>query len=259
MALGAVLIDEAQIVDSDFVKVVYNLTKAINPYREFWMFCDAQQAFRSQTLEQENGKWVVKMPATGFGNFAVLKKNHRMKSRKLLEVCQIIQDKLKGKDDAQLTFDFDTENDSVSKPFRIRQQSKVSFEFLKKEIEYVKETYQIESVTVICEEQSMVRKMSTKAKETGWVVTHLEKEDYDAEKSLRQKFYEQKGGSHLTSVDCAQGQSFEAVIFILSRDKAEASEGTLELIFTALSRSGRLLRVIDNSPTHWLYDMLQPD
>lgn len=258
LALGAVLIDEAQIVDSDFVKAVYNLTKAINPYREFWMFCDAQQAFRHQTLEQENGKWVVKMPATGFGNFATIKKNHRMRSRALLEVCQIIQDKLKGKDDAQLTFDFDAENGLASEAFAIEKKHRVSFEFLKKEIEYVREKYKIESVTVICEEQRMVRVMSAEAKKEDWVVTHLEKEDYDAEKSLRQKFYERKGYNHLTSVDCAQGQSFEAVIFILSRDKEEASKGKLELIFTALSRSGRLLRVIDNSLTHWLYDMLQP-
>lgn len=261
--VGSVLVDEAQILDPEYVKSVYNLTGAGNKWREFYLFCDAQQAFRHRALEQEDStkKWVVKVPDTGFGTFDVLEENFRMKSRALIEACRIVQRILKGKDGEIGLFDWtklEGDVDVGTGAFGIRTMSKVGFAFVEKEVAFLHETCGAESVTVICDEQSLARELSGAACEKDWIVTHLPKENYVREKRLRENFYEHPGRNHLTSVECAQGQSFETVVFILSSGREQFDEGVLELVFTALSRSGRFLRVIDASPKHWLYDLLAP-
>ena len=256
------MIDETQIADPDYVKSVYNLTLAGNPWREFYLFCDAQQAFRHNTLEQDvkTKKWNVKVPDTGFGYFEVLKENHRMKSRALIEACRIVQGKLKGRDEELALYDWtklDEGGGSGVGAFAIRSVEKVTFEMLEKEVAHLHDACGVESVTVICEEQGLARTFSSPAREKDWIVTHLAKETYAEEKKLREEFYEHPGCNHLTSVDCAQGQSFEAVVFVLSSNREQFDEGVLEQVFTALSRSGRFLRVYDASSRHWLYGLMK--
>ena len=260
--LGAVLIDETQIADPDYVKSVYNLTAVGNPWREFYLFCDAQQAFRHNTLEQDvkTKKWNVRVPDTGFGYFEVLKENHRMKSRALIEACRIVQGKLKGRDEELALYDWtklDEGGGSGVGAFAIRSVEKVTFEMLEKEVAHLHDACGAESVTVICEEQGLARTFSSPAREKDWIVTHLAKETYAEEKKLREEFYEHPGCNHLTSVDCAQGQSFEAVVFVLSSNREQFDEGVLEQVFTALSRSGRFLRVYDASSRHWLHGLMK--
>lgn len=258
---GAVLVDEAQIVDPGMVRSVYNLTAVGNLWREFYLFCDAQQAFRGDTLEQdtETNRWVVKVPDTGFGHFVTLQENHRMKERPLVEACRIIQAHLKGKDE-ELTF-FDLPDAPVeaggTSAFAIRAvNGEVDFDFIRKEVAHLRSACGATAVTVICEQERMVRALAEGALAEKWITTHLPIQSYAAEKKLREEFYEHSGCNHLTSVDQAQGQTFETVVFILSSQRQQLDAGSLEQAFTALSRSGRILRVLDASPSHWLYKLL---
>lgn len=260
-SLGGVLIDEVQIVDPDFIKSVYNLTGAGNPWREFYVFCDAQQAFRHNTLEQDTDKkWNVKVPDSGFGNFEVLKENHRMKNRALIEACRIIQKKLKGRDEDLTFIDlFESAEDLKTgrEPFGIKAVASVNFDFLEREVRYLREQCGAESVTVICDQEPLLRSFSAEAMANEWVVTHLPQKRYSDEKKRREAFFEHQGMNHLTSVDLSQGQSFESVIFVLSSSREQFDPGLMEQVFTALSRGGRYLRVFDASPRHWLYALLK--
>ena len=61
---GAVLLDEAQIIESDSVKMVFELTRQAYPYRDFYMFCDEEQAMRGAkdilATDSDTKKWLLK-------------------------------------------------------------------------------------------------------------------------------------------------------------------------------------------------------
>ena len=69
---------------------------------------------------------------------------------------------------------------------------------------------------------------------------------------MRQDFQEEEGVIHLTTIDCAQGRTFENVIFIVTRD---ANPGSMEEAFTGFTRASKHLQVVDVSNSGWVSNM----
>ena len=74
-----------------------------------------------------------------------------------------------------------------------------------------------------------------------------------AERELKKGFHEVPDRVHLTTIDCAQGRTFENVLLIITRD---AANGKMEEAFTGFTRASRHLYVIDASVSHWAFSMM---
>ncbi len=75
---------------------------------------------------------------------------------------------------------------------------------------------------------------------------------------LRKDFYERADTLHITTIDCAQGHTFDKVIVVLGdKDAPFSLSGNLELLFTACSRARTALRVIDATRSHEVYELLK--
>ena len=62
--------------------------------------------------------------------------------------------------------------------------------------------------------------------------------------------------SGLTTIDLAQGWDLESVILIVTQDNVQ-STNTAESVLTGITRAQQQLRVIDASPSGWVYEQLK--
>jgi superfamily I DNA/RNA helicase len=89
--------------------------------------------------------------------------------------------------------------------------------------------------------------------EKKWVVTHKEVKNREEEKNLRRSFYKDRDKVHLTTVDCAQGQTFDNVVLVVTHKDT----GNIEELFSGMTRARKTLRIVDASQNQWVYNMLK--
>ena len=262
---GAVLIDEAQLINADLLSVVWRLTEHFNPLREFYVFADEEQSLHEDALVQAaNGKMTVAAPGTNFGRWKTLKGNHRVKSRALLRIYRKLQEIMAQKYESNElmmdmpTYELEQQQSNIGRVFRIMRRN---------ELPLFGELYDIvkdhsrwagsETVVIIIDEEQAVRDFYLEANRQKWKLTHLnevqDEKDKNKERDMRKRFQEEEGKVHLTTIDCAQGRTFENVIFVVTRD---ATPNRMEEAFTGFTRASMHLQVIDNSPSGWVSDML---
>jgi hypothetical protein len=264
---GAVLLDEAQIIESDSVKMVFELTGQAYPYRDFYMFCDEEQAMRGAkdilASDSETKKMIVKAPDKGFGRFVTLKAHYRALNGDLLNVFKAIQGMLSAKYDAkELGMELPVENMQPSLAIH------VAFAVVYKEDvdlgdweRWIKPDLDGNTdggdVLLMIDDEVKVRQFYKEIKSKGteeekkWVVTHKEVKNREEEKNLRRSFYKDRDKVHLSTVDCAQGQTFDNVVLVVTHS------GNMEELFSGMTRARKTLRIIDASPNRWVYGMLK--
>lgn len=267
---GAVLIDEAQIIEPDQIEAVYRLTRRSNPYREFYMFCDEEQSIKSlhDVLETDNEskKMVVKAPAVGFGRFVTLNEHFRVLNMDLLKIYKFVQNEMRDKYDINALA-----MQGISQSFQPLLSVAAPFEIFKSENEvynYLNDRVLPDlranggngETLVLVDDESMVRafrkKISASGKDAEWVSTHLSESNFTAERQLRRVFFKNRDRVHLTTIDCAQGQTFDNVILILRRLSLDKT-GVMEELFTGMTRARRMLRIIDGTEMHTVYELLK--
>lgn len=134
----------------------------------------------------------------------------------------------------------------------------VGFSDLRKTVEDALNDIGSGTLVVICDDVRLLRKWYNHAIKQEWIVTHLSDDTQRAvQRKLRLSFKECRGKVHLTSVDCAEGQTFTNVLYIATKDASDIGNGGMELTFTAVTRAREHLRVLDRSPSGWLYEMLK--
>lgn len=269
-AYGGVMIDECQSISCEELQACYLITAVKNPLREFYMFCDEEQHFRGGTLERDgvSKKSVVRAPAKGFGHFVTLTKNHRAISKRLLSVYNAIQDKMARRYDVRSLLMVPPERmgrdaDDV-KAFAVKRgdaaifaSDDCGFGAILGLVSDMKKETEKDTLLVLCDDVSKLRIWSVRAKKQNWIVTHLPStEESKVERRLRLRFGQRPGYVHLTGIDCAQGQTFENVLYISTQSQIRKAGG-IEELFTALTRARAHLRVVDYSDTGWLYEMLR--
>jgi hypothetical protein len=267
---GAVLIDEAQIIEPAQIKAVYLLTRRSNPYSEFYLFCDEEQSIRSRhdVLETDNDskKMVVRAPAVGFGKFVTLNEHFRVLNIDLLKIYKFVQNEMEDKYDIkalamQGILPSVQPLLGVAAPFAICKTENVSYDDLR---DWVLPDLRANGgngeTLVLVDDESLARDCSKQISASGskaeWVSTHLEVRNFTDERQLRRDFYKNRDRVHLTTIDCAQGQTFDNVILILKRLSVD-SPGGMEELFTGMTRARKMLRIIDGTETHSSYELLK--
>lgn len=263
---GAVLVDEAQLIDPQDMKIIHALTEHFNPFREFYIFADEEQTLHESSLVRgDNGKYSVAVPAKLFGRWRTLKGNHRVKSRNLFKIYRQLQEIMSAKYDlAELQMDEpdgleeDGLAQTMDKVFRIESAKEMpTAEQLAGLVDWVGAWSNSKTVTIVVDDEQSVREYAEFAREQKWVRTHLSSVCNDderlLERSMRSDFYEHVNRIHITTIDCAQGQTFENVIFVITRD---AIRGNVEEAFTGFTRASRHLYVVDVSNSQWAYAMM---
>jgi hypothetical protein len=266
---GAVLIDEAQIIEPHQIKAVYLLTRRSNPYREFYMFCDEEQSIRSRhdvlEADNESKKMVVKAPAVGFGKFVTLNEHFRVLNMDLLKIYKFVQNEMRDKYDINaLAMQGIAQSFqpllSVAAPFAIFKRENVVYADLTNLVlPDLRANGGNGETLVLVDDESMVREFIASGADVEWVCTHLAKKAFTDERQLRRDFFKNRDRVHLTTIDCAQGQTFDNVILILRRlslDKPD-KPGVMEELFTGMTRARRMLRIIDGTKMHTVYELLK--
>lgn len=263
---GGVLVDEAQLINPEELKVVWRLTEHFNPLREFYMFADEEQSLHSEALVKDtNGKMSVVVPGKNFGRWKTLKGNHRVKSRALLGIYRRLQVMMGDKYDLnELMMDLPNGEADVGRQMNLGRVFRVirldlcpAFSLLYDIIADYSRWARSKTVVIIIDDENTVREFHDSAYEHGWLLTHLPavRDDHDrkTERAMRLKFQEEEGHIHLTTIDCAQGRTFENVVFIVTRD---ANPDCMEEAFTGFTRASKHLQVVDVSSSGWVAEML---
>ena len=264
--LGAVMVDEIQSVEPEKVQALYNLTEAGNSHREFYCFCDERQSLKAKSLESDvetGGKWRVKTPSAGPGKrfnqtWITMQKPYRQigdMSGVLNEVAHEFQKLLDAKYG---------KNETEQRPYQLNLVNVFSVERsategLKESIyRVIKQLQQSgeKRITVICEKPEIVRKLLCVPHNPSWLSTHAIVENFKEEQKLRSNFDESEDHIGLTTIELAQGWDLENVILIVDNDKTQ-NPHELESVTTGITRAKRQLRIIDTSPSGWVYDILK--
>jgi len=275
--VGAVLIDEAQLLKPKLVKAIYKATGEANPYREFYVFCDEEQASRDnkdcvQTDPDESpAKKIVVMPDVGFDRFVTLKKNHRTVNREIFDVCRRVQramgqdynvDELKM-DGAVEDEPLDFEKLLVRKVPESETVDAVCALIEKLDGHIADHKLETWAVTVVGDTldvvEAFIKRMNDVNREVvSTVIPRVVNEDKQGtklrkrgEKSLKEDFQEYPKKLHATTIDSAQGQSFDMVILVM-----KGWSHDMELLFTGISRAKRLLWVVDATPDGWVEKLI---
>ncbi|HNX35462.1 MAG TPA: ATP-dependent helicase [Kiritimatiellia bacterium] len=275
--LGAVLIDEGQLLPPNLVEAVYKATRETNPYREFYMFCDEEQACRDnkQSVQTDSAesptKKIVVMPDVGFGRFVTLKKNHRTVNREIFDVCRRVQQAMDNDYDVdELKMDGAVEDEPLDfAKLLVRKvpesdAMEVVCALVNKLDGHIAEHKLAKwAITVIVDSlngvNDFVERMNGVNREVvTTVIPPVVNEDGQirrsrrrAEKSLKEDFQEYPQKLHATTIDSAQGQSFDMVILVMKERHPDK-----ELLFTGISRAKRLLWVVDATPDGWVETLL---
>lgn len=263
---GAVLVDEAQLIDPQHMKIIHALTEHFNPSREFYIFADEEQTLHGSSLVRgDNGKYSVAVPAKLFGRWKTLKGNHRVKSRNLLKIYRQLQAMMSTRYDlVELQMDepdgLEEEGSAqpMDKVFRIESaKERPTDDQLAGLVAGMCAWAKSKTVTIVIDDEQTVREYAEFARKQGWVRTHLPRvsddNDRRSEQSMRRSFYEHANHVHITTVDCAQGRTFENVLFVITRD---VICGNVEEAFTGFTRASRHLYTVDVSDSQWAYAMM---
>lgn len=268
---GSVLVDELQSVDPTSVDVLYYVFQKSNPNSEFYVFCDGKQCLEMRSLEesQEEGrKMRVRVPngGHGFGRWICLTRPYRQKddfSGKLSQIASVVRGFLNNR------YGYSLVNPITQKARQMGLKlSRASVFHIQPIIgqhlcESIEETvdalmrYEAKKITVIFERSETCRELCPYASERGWKVTHRLAEDFSQEQQLRANFQEEEG-IQLITIDLAQGWSFECVVLVFESESPRQpntnnARNILERLLTGLTRATKYLRVLDRSPSQWLF------
>ncbi len=267
---GAVLIDEAQIIEPDYIKQVYRLTGVSNPYREFYLFCDEEQSIRGGrdvlVADDDTKKMVVKAPDVGFGKFVTIKDNFRVVNQDLMRIYKFVQDKMSDRYDIQELGMIGGNHAEqallgIQSAFAISKIDAVTFDDLEAWIlPDIDGNVASGDLLILSDDEDFVRELSGVVKNRNlgekWVSTHMPQRNFSKEQLLRREFYDHREKIHITTIDCAQGQTFDRVVLILRR-LTFAKPAGMEELFTGMTRARSVLRVVDSTPRHEIYDLLK--
>ena len=267
---GAVLVDEAQIIDPDYIKQVYRLTGGSNPYREFYLFCDEEQAIRGSrdvlVSDADTKKLVVKAPDTGFGRFVTIRENFRVVNEDLMRIYKFVQDKMSDRYDikelAMVGGDHAEQGLlGILSAFAISKTDVVTFDDFEDWIlPDIDGSGASGDLLILSDDEGLVREFSGVIEERSlggkWVSTHMKQRSFAKEQILRREFYGYRDKIHITTIDCAQGQTFDRVVLILRR-LTSAKPAAMEELFTGMTRARSVLRIVDATPMHEFYDLLK--
>lgn len=264
---GAVMVDEAQLIDRDDLEIIYKLTEHFNPIREFYIFADEEQTLHANSLEKgTNGKLSVALPGPLFGRWRTLTGNHRVKSRNLLRVYRMVQERMSTKYDlSELamehpnTDELNADSAALAKVFGVERCSGMpTNNEIGDVVERIRQWSRSSTIAVVVDDEFVVRGWHDYGGVRHWIMTHRsavrDERDREAERRLRRQFEEKTGRIHLTTIDCAQGRTFENVLFVVTRD---AYHGNIEEFFTGLTRASSHLYVLDASASGWAFDLLK--
>ena len=248
------------------------------------------------TRDASTGLRKLKVPDVGFGRSTILKENHRLKNHTLLRVCEKIREQMATRyDTKELTMTladdsntkamssgllfrsfaitrcppvfYNSKDNNIASNDDLSSSLKASFKELMT-LEYE------ERNTLLClcnaakiaaslSQESIQKKLLSWSSLHNVKITHLPdsiketKNLHREHKALRRAFYESDDTLHITTIDCAQGHTFEKVCLVLSNEFDLTYLGNLELLFTACSRARTALRVIDATSKHEVYELLK--
>ena len=208
---------------------------------------------------------VVKAPDKGFGRFITLKSHYRALNEDLLNVFKFIQKKFEVKYDInELGMELSLENIqpflAINVAFAVACKVNIGIEDWKRWIKPdLDGNIDGGDVLLMIDDEVKVRQFYKEIKSKGieeekkWVVTHKEVKNREEEKNLRRSFYKDRDKVHLTTVDCAQGQTFDNVVLVVTHKDT----GNIEELFSGMTRARKTLRIVDASPNQWVYNMLK--
>ena len=264
-AFGAVMIDEVQSVSPKLVQAVVNLTFGGNPARECYVFCDERQSLNRDAVEVDPnvGKLRVITPdrGAGYGNWVNLNRPYRISqdfSGRLLDVAARLQSKMIAKyGDLELARFVGGGQMSLSgSVFRVRKSSGDLLADLRIEMRGLRQCG-ARSITIICDDSSVVRTLLRDSGTRGWLATHSISRDHAEDRRLRMSFREQDEGVQITTVTLAQGWDFKNVIFVVSEEEGLDHRNVLENVLTGSTRATSQMRILDRTTSSWLYNALQ--
>ena len=263
--LGAVMVDEIQSIEPEKVQALYNLTEAGNPYREFYAFCDERQCLKTESLESDaavNGKFRVKTPNAGGGRrfnptWITMTKPYRQvgdMSGVLIEVAREFQ---------KLANQKYGDNETEHRPFQPglanvfsveRGEAESLYEAVARKIRQLQQSGE-SRITVVCERPQTVRRFLKRSPSQPWRSTHAVVESFKEEQRLRNDFEESENHIGLTTIELVQGWDLENVILVVENDCGQ-NPHEIESVTTGITRAKSQLRVIDASPSGWVYATL---
>ena len=263
---GAVLVDEIQSVEPEKVQALYNLTAAGNPRREFYVFCDERQCLKSESLESDPDvlKFRVKAPKTSGGSrfnaqWFSLNKPYRQigdLSGQLLKVAAAFQgltDDKYGADEVERQ----PYQPSLANVFSVDSVSQAElFDAIHRRIKAVKSAGISKKITILCDNSNTVYGLLGSKLGYEWLSTHAIGASFKKEQQLRNDFEESESHIGLTTIELAQGWDLDCVILIVTRNR-DRTDNMVESIFTGITRAKNELRILDASPTHWVYRELK--
>lgn len=288
--VGAVMVDEIQSVDPNMVQALYNLTEIVNSHREFYAFCDERQCLESEAVESDSnvGKLRVKTPKTSGdqkfnAKWITLNRPYRQLgefSGTLVEVTSAFQRLVDGK------YGDDETERQVYQPgivnvFAVDKldvngtcrglENKTAWtidefcalignrhpicESVVSWIGSLKEQGE-KRITVVCDTATAVYSLLDTANGINWRSTHRCGATFKEQQKLREEFEESEDYIGLTTIQLAQGWDLECVILVVTQEQC-TNKYELESVLTGITRAKRQLRIIDASPTHWVYDLLK--
>lgn len=263
---GAVMIDEVQSVSPSLVQAVVNLTYGGNPARECYVFCDERQCLNPEAVEidPEKGKLRVKVPdrGAGYGRWVDLNKPYRTSSDftgRLADVAARLQALTAEKYGAvELAKHIAQRQMTLSSQavFSVRRSAGLLMSEVQAEIFALKELG-ADSVTVVCDDADDVRLLLRCPEAKEWRSTHLPAKSHVEEQRLRMSFREDAGGVQLTTVALAQGWDFGSVVYVCKVEGGDGDRNVLENVLTGATRATSRMRILDRSPSGWLYETLK--
>ena len=265
-SFGAVMVDEIQSVEPDMVQALYNLTEAGNPHREFYAFCDERQCLETTAVEMDakiqklrvrtpKGRGGVQFRGDWFG----LSRPYRQVGElsgvlsEVTKTFQAVTDAKYGNDETEYP-----PYNGLTGAFNVSRAQNDSNTLCKEVLKAINCLKQVgeKKITVVCDLNATVHSLLEKAGEQNWLSTHKAGATFVEEQKLRNDFKETEDHIGLTTIQLAQGWDLECVILIVTQDKG-ANEHTVESVLTGITRAKQQLRLIDASPTHWVYDLLK--
>jgi hypothetical protein len=274
---GAILVDEAQGIEAQMLKAIFDATGNAFPYREFYFFCDEQQTLHKNKGVLEDGdnenpngskKKVVKSPAKGFGRYVTLKGNYRFKNEKLTHVAQYIQTMQKEDyaiDELAIELGPIHEDLFEQNAFKVSKGNKTKIRNGLQQLcnlTLLNKGETKDAIVVMFASQKEAldfgKKNLSDILPCGWELyrTHTakNKEDEEAKKcdqEARRNFREYNKTLHITTIDCMQGHTFSKVLFVIDRKLSS------EELFTACTRARDMLYVLDLTDEHAYYTKLK--
>ena len=265
-SFGAVMVDEIQSVEPNLVQALYNLTEEGNPYREFYAFCDERQCLETEAVEIDTRvkKLRVKTPKGGDGRqfrgeWFGLSKPYRQ----LGELSGVLSEVTKT---FQKSTDVKYGNDETEYPpyngltgaFSVLTAQNCPNSLCDEALNAVNHLKSIGEtrITIVCDSALTVYALLRNANVQNWLSTHKPGATFLEEQKLRNDFEETEDHIGLTTIQLAQGWDLECVILIVTQNK-DANEHVIESVLTGITRAKRQLRIIDTSPSHWVYEMLK--